>query len=124
MRNLTVLYDSKCGLCRRARTWLENEPKLVDLVFVPAASPEAQRLYPSIDPAATLVDMTVVSDEGEVYMGAKAWLMCLWALREYREWSLSLATPQLLPMARKIVEAVSQNRRRLGALRFLLTDIG
>ena len=113
MRELTVLYDPQCGLCRRAQAWLMSKPKYLDLVFVPASSDEARSRYPQLDHALTLTDLTVISDQGAVYRGPKAWLLCLWALREYREWSLRLSTPELLPTAKRVISMISQNRYQL-----------
>ena len=81
---LTVLYDAGCGLCRTARAWLASRAQLVPLEFVPAGSDEARRRYPALDPAETLADITVVADDGGVYTGDGAWIICLWALDGYR----------------------------------------
>lgn len=116
MRELTVLYDPQCGLCRRAQGWLMSKPKYLELVFVPAGSEEARRRYPQLDHSLTLTDLTVISDQGAVYSGPKAWLMCLWALREYREWSLRLSSPELLPTAKRVISMISQNRYQLEGL--------
>lgn len=107
---LTVLYDARCQLCRKARSWLEDQPKYVPLEFVAAGSDDARRLFPGLDPAWTLEDLTVVSAEGAVYRGAKAWVMCLWALRKYRETALRLSTPETMPVARRLIAWVSRNR--------------
>ena len=111
---LTVLYDAGCGLCRRARAWLEQEPQFVELRFVAAGSAAARQRFPELDPAATLAEITVVGDDGAVYRGARAWLICLWALRDYREWSQRLAAPTLQPSVERFVHWVSANRLRLG----------
>jgi predicted DCC family thiol-disulfide oxidoreductase YuxK len=116
IRRLTVLYDAKCGVCTRAQSWLANQPKFVELTFVPAASQEARCRYPELNHEMTLTELMVISDRGAVYWGAKAWLICLWALREYRAWSLRLATPELLPTARKVVSTISQHRYQLDGL--------
>ena len=55
----------------------------------------------------------MVSDEGGVYRGPQAWIMCLYALRDYREWSQRLAHPALLPWARRVCELLSENRFRV-----------
>jgi hypothetical protein len=86
----------------------------VDLAFVPAGSEAARRRFPQLDHAATTRDLTAISDEGAVYTGANAWLICLWALHDYRAWSLRLSSPELLPLARWLVIWVSQNRFRFG----------
>ncbi|HET8674285.1 MAG TPA: DCC1-like thiol-disulfide oxidoreductase family protein [Blastocatellia bacterium] len=123
MRQLTVLYDPQCGLCRRVQGWLLIQPKYVELTFVPVNSEEAHYRYPKLNHALTVKDVTVVSDEGAVYWGAKAWLMCLWALRNYRDWSFRLSSPELLPTARRVVSMISQNRHKLeGVGKLLLRD--
>jgi predicted DCC family thiol-disulfide oxidoreductase YuxK len=111
---LTVLYDGRCALCRRSQAWLESQPKFVPLEFVAAGSQEARRLFPGLDHDNTLVDLTVVGPNGEVYHAAKAWIMCLWALRKYRGTALRLATPELMPSAKWVITWVSRNRFRLG----------
>ena len=78
---LTVLYDVRCALCCRARAWLADQPKYVPMAFVAAGSNEAKRRFPGLDHDSTLEELTVVGWGGEVYRGAKAWVMCLWALR-------------------------------------------
>ena len=116
MRELTVLYDPQCGLCRRAQAWLISKPKYVELVFVPAGSEEARSRYPQLNHSLALTDLTAISDQGAVYNGPKAWLMCLWALREYREWALRLSSPELLPTAKRVISMISQNRYQLEGL--------
>ena len=113
---LTVLYDGRCALCRRARAWLDDQPKYVPLDYVVAGSPGARNRFPGLDHDNTLVDLTVVGMNGEVYHGAKAWIMCLWALKKYRGTALRLATPELMPSARRIIAWVSRNRFRVGTM--------
>lgn len=116
MRGLTVLYDQDCELCRRAQAWLVRQVALIPLEFIPAGSLTAQRRYPALDHRATLREVTVIGDGGEVYTGAKAWLMCLWALRDYRERALQWSTPERMVLARRFVAWVSRNRFRLSWL--------
>lgn len=113
IRKLTVLYDPACALCQRARIWLAAQPQYVRLEFIPAGSPLAKSRFPALDHETTLRELTVIGDGGEVYRGAKAWLMNLWALREYRETALRWSTPERLPLARRLVAWVSQYRRSL-----------
>jgi predicted DCC family thiol-disulfide oxidoreductase YuxK len=109
---LHVLYDADCDLCCRVRAWLEAQPKYVDLAFAAAGSAEARGRFPLLDHQVTLKEFTVVSSGGLVYRGAKAWLMCLWALREYRGWSLRLGSAELMPIARRVIAWASGNRFR------------
>ena len=115
MDTLTVLYDARCNLCSRLRAWLEAQPAYVELAFVPAGSQEARRRFPALDHAVTTSELTVISDDGAVYIEAKAFLICLWALRDYRAWSLRLSSPDLIPLARRVVLWVAQNRFRFGS---------
>jgi predicted DCC family thiol-disulfide oxidoreductase YuxK len=108
---LTVLYDAGCGVCRTARTWLASRAQLVPLEFVPAGSDEARRRYPALDPAETLADITVVADDGGVYTGDSAWIICLWALDGYRGLAARLTRPDLRPTARRMVQAAAALRR-------------
>ena len=110
---LTVLYDPECGLCRRAHEWLAEQSKLIELSFVQCVSDEARRRFPQLNHDLTKQDLTVIGDDGAVYFGPKAWLMVLWSLTRYREWSYRLATPELLPTTKRVVSAISQNRHQI-----------
>ena len=55
----------------------------------------------------------MVSDEGGVYRGGHAWIMCLYALEDYREWADRLASPALLPLARQGFAMLSKQRGRI-----------
>ena len=110
MKRLYVLYDAECAFCRRCRVWLAQQPAFVPLVFLPLQSPELACRFPGIERLSPAQELLVISDEGEVWHGAQAWIMVLWALREFREWSQRLARPVLLPFARRVCEMVSENR--------------
>jgi predicted DCC family thiol-disulfide oxidoreductase YuxK len=97
---LTVLYDDSCPMCRAFSGWLGRQPALVELDLVPAGSPRARYRFPALDHARTLEEITVVSDRGEVWEGAHAWVMCLWATAAHRSQAESLARPSRLPMAK------------------------
>lgn len=117
MKSLTVLYDPDCGLCRRLHGWLVEQSRLVELNLIPIKSDEARKRFPQLDHDLTAKDLTVISDQGEVYFGPKGWLMVLWALVGYREWSYRLATPELLPTTRRVVSLISQHRYQIGRIK-------
>ena len=112
IQRLTVLYDSACPLCRAAARWLGARAQLVPLELLPAASIAARRRFPTLDHRASQRDVTVVADTGAVYRGDAAWLACLWALDSYRDLAYRLASPELLPVARKVVAAAAAVRQR------------
>ncbi len=113
MKRLYVLYDSQCELCRRCRIWLARQPAYVPMAFLPFQSAEAECRFPGLRDLQPEKEIVVISDAGEVWQGEAAWVTCLWALREYREWSQRLAHPALLPFARRLCEAVSTHRHQL-----------
>ena len=123
MHTLYVLFDSDCALCRQCRRWLERQPAFLQLRFLPLNSEEVPCLFPGIERFQPREQLVVVTDEGAVYQGGHAWIMCLYALKEYRGWSQRLASPALLPLARRVCELISDNRLSLsGWFRHLNDD--
>ena len=113
MKRLYVLFDGECSLCGRCRTWLARQPAFLELCFLPFQSPEIAERFPGVLGLHPEEQLLVVSDEGGVYRGPQAWIMCLYALRDYRELSLRLAHPALLPSARRFCELLSEHRFRV-----------
>jgi predicted DCC family thiol-disulfide oxidoreductase YuxK len=114
MQHLVVLYDAHCSLCRRFKEWLAAQAPapnglggVVRLGFVAAGSADARRLYPGLDHEATLREVTVVADDGAVYVGDRAWIVCLWATRDHRHTAVRLAGPAMRPVARAMVQAAA-----------------
>lgn len=120
MKCLYVLYDAKCAICRKCSEWLMRQTAYVPLNFIPLQSPMRQQLFPGIDAFGPGEQLLVVSDTGAVYRGGSAWVMCLWALREYRGHSIRLANPILLPFARIVCEVLSAIRYRISRWLFWL----
>ena len=124
MEKLYVLYDAECGLCTWARRWLMRQPALIDLSFIPAGSALAQRLFPGLSrPGELPEELVVVSDEGGVYREGSAWIMCLFALDEYRDWANRLAHPLLRPLARQAFALLSRERSRISRWLSLASDV-
>jgi predicted DCC family thiol-disulfide oxidoreductase YuxK len=107
--SVTILYDAACGLCTFAKEWIEKQSPVVGVEFIAAGSVEAQRAFPQIPPS----ELAVVADTGEVWLGKHAWIVCLWALRDYRDMAFRLAGPALLRLSREAFLAVSRNRLAL-----------
>jgi predicted DCC family thiol-disulfide oxidoreductase YuxK len=116
MRELTVLYDQTCALCVRCRDWASAQRVFVPLRFVPCQSEEARTRYAGVPWLGE--ELVVASDEGDVWAGPAAFLVCLWALEDWREWSYTLAGSALAPMAERFFQALSSRRRSIAALLF------
>jgi predicted DCC family thiol-disulfide oxidoreductase YuxK len=110
MEKLYILYDPKCELCERLKDWLLVQRSWLGLSMIPAGSDKARKLFPELEKIATANDLVVISDEGEVYLNDRAWIMALYALEEYRDWACRLAHPLLLPLARQAFATLSRNR--------------
>ena len=109
---LTIVYDSDCGLCSRVKQWIGRQAPLVELRFVAAGSLEAARRFPRLPGG----ELAVVADTGEVWLGNHAWIVCLWALRGYRELAFRLTGPLLVTMAREAFAVLSANRAALSGM--------
>lgn len=123
MKTLTIFYDPRCGLCAKFRNWLETQPKRVNIQFTDFRSEEASRKFPGLLELGAERDVVVLADDGRWWQGTAAWLTCLWATREYRDWAFRMAAPALLPFVKKAVQLLSENRLTLSRLMKLQTDV-
>lgn len=114
MNTLTVLYDESCPLCVRCRNWMLSQPAYLPLELLPSGSAEAKRRYGAVPWLGA--ELCVVADTGEVWVGPAAFLMCLWALIEWRSWSYRLSGESLAPLAERFFHGISQKRRSIAAL--------
>ena len=116
MAALHILYDEACGLCDSFRKWLLRQPAHLHFDFIALQDPTVETRFPGIKRFEPDREIVVIDDEGQVYQGHNAWVLCLWATREHRVLSHRLASPRMLPMVRKICVLVSSNRLRLSQL--------
>jgi predicted DCC family thiol-disulfide oxidoreductase YuxK len=110
MEKLYVLYDSKCELCDRLKDWILVQRSWLGISVMAAASEKAKKMFPELEKVASANDLVVISDEGQVYLNDRAWIMVFYALEEYRDWAYRLSHPLLMPLARQAYAALSRNR--------------
>ncbi len=116
--SLTIIYDADCGLCSRTRDWIGRQEPFVGIGFVASGSPEARGRFPQL-PAG---ELAVVANTGDVWLGNSAWIVCLWALRGYRDLAFRLTSPLLLTMAREAFAVLSKSRSALSVMLGLKSD--
>ena len=106
IHSLVVLADLGCPMCARFARWLSDQPQVVPIEIIAAASPVAVHRFPQIDPADMLRELVVVADTGQLWRGASSWVTCLWATGHdgLARW---LSTPAGLPMARAAAYAAA-----------------
>jgi predicted DCC family thiol-disulfide oxidoreductase YuxK len=124
MDRLTVVYDASCHFCARCRWWLSRQPSYIPLEFLPQNSALLRERYPTLRLPDGKAELIVIDDDNAVYREDEAFLMCLYALREYRAWSLRLAEPAMRPLARAFFSQLSTRRHAFSRLLGPDTDQG
>ncbi|CAN5925265.1 hypothetical protein BH11MYX4_BH11MYX4_30590 [soil metagenome] len=114
MKQLTVLYDGACALCLRCVDFLAARRTFVPLELLACHSQSARDRFGAVPWLGE--ELVCVSDEGEVWVGPAAFLLCLWALTDYREWSYRLSGPAPAPLAERFFVALSSQRARVASL--------
>lgn len=109
---LTVLYDERCPLCRRLKAWLARQATLHPVAFVAADSAEARRRFPHLDHARTTRVLTLVTSDGAVYEGERAWLVCGWALPGWQPVTEGLGGPARLRLVALAARTADVYRHR------------
>jgi predicted DCC family thiol-disulfide oxidoreductase YuxK len=102
---LTVWFDGDCGFCTRVAKWLEGQPKFVAVHCV-AAQTAGKNSCP-LNTKELLDKMTVTASDGAIYRGTNAWITVLWALRNYRRWSLRFAQKSWRPWAENLFATIT-----------------
>jgi predicted DCC family thiol-disulfide oxidoreductase YuxK len=120
MTKLFVLYDPECGLCDVVRGWMLDQRSSMQIEVLARESPRALTLFPDIHPQPD--ELVVVDDEGSVYRGDSAFIICIYALDAYRAWAYRLSSPILRPFARRAFEMLSKNRKKISDLLALAND--
>jgi predicted DCC family thiol-disulfide oxidoreductase YuxK len=114
VRHLTVLYDGACALCIRCADFLAESRTFVPLEILSCQSRSARERFGAVPWLGE--ELVCVSDEGDVWIGPAAFLVCMWALADYREWSYRLSGPALAPLAERFFVAISSQRARIASL--------
>jgi len=109
-----VIYDETCELCRRCHHWLATQPTFIELRFVACGDPQAKALYG--DYPWYQIDLMVVSDDGQAWIGPDAFLMCLWATRRWRATSFRFRGKALRPMVERFFHSLSDNRATISGM--------
>ena len=119
---IEVYYDGRCGMCCSFHEWLNRQKRAFRVRFIPYQAEEAAERFPEIadlDPAREMVART---SEGQIIRGAEAWVWCLYSCANYRKMARRLASPALLPMAKRACQLLAANRRGLSRVFFRRKD--
>jgi len=123
MERIGVLYDETCGFCCECARWLSRQEQLVPVVCIPRQAREVGEAFGELDRPGTRPELVVVDSDGGVYRDADAWVVTLWALKDFRGWAKRFARPGLKPFARSLFEFVSSNRQVVSRILALESDL-
>jgi predicted DCC family thiol-disulfide oxidoreductase YuxK len=111
---LVVFYDGLCPVCVRCKEWLEGSAQRVPLSLHDCRGLLARARAAELPWLGR--ELVVVSDRGEVWVGPRAFLVCLWALASWRWLAELLATELLWPLGEVAFELVSEHRGAFASL--------
>ncbi len=69
------------------------------------------------NPLTSFKELIVIDNYGKIYKNENAFIMCLFATRKFRAWSIRLSRPMLKPLTKRFFTFLSNHR---GSLSFLL----
>lgn len=122
MKQLHVLYDAQSDFALRCYAWLSAQPDFLAMDFVPFQAAELIARFPGVERFRGNEPLLVISDEGAVYAGPSAFVMCLYALDGFQEWAIRLSAPALLPLARRAFELFLADGKKIARLMSKLDD--
>lgn len=108
MNALYILYDDTCSHSVRHCDWLAQQEAVVPLHFLPQRAKEARFRFPGIEAHIAPRELVVISDDGQLWTGPTASVMCLFSLEQHRELAQRLAHPALLAYSRTALELLSR----------------
>ncbi|MDB9741293.1 DUF393 domain-containing protein [Akkermansiaceae bacterium] len=122
INKIEVFYDGHCGMCCTFHEWLNKQKRAFEVEFIPYQSDRAIEVFPEIETLDPDKEMIVRTDDGEIYQGAEAWVICLHSGKKYQGIADKMASPALLPMAKKTCNILAANRLKLSGLLFKKKD--
>ena len=123
IHHIKAFYDAQCGMCTKARNRLSAEPTHLDVEFVALQSDTAKELLGThYDEKQLRKEIHVLADNGDLWVGADAWILLLWATCRWRSLATTLSNPVFKPVVKKVVSLISENRFRISDLMKLKPD--
>lgn len=116
IQNIEVYYDGRCAVCCTFHEWVNRQDRLFPVRFVAYQSEQAEILFPGVTLMDPGRDMIVRTDQRDVFRGAEGWVLCLLSCQRYQKCARRLASPQLLPVARKCCHLIAKNRLSLSKI--------
>ena len=110
----TIFYDANCRLCVRSRRTLERLRPRAELLFIDLQNDAAMSRYPMVDRQASLGQMFVLDDAGELSGGYDAFLALVPSVPSLRPLRRVLQSQPVRAIGWTVSRWVARNRYRLG----------
>lgn len=118
IQHIEVYYDGRCAICCTFHEWVNRQERLFPVRFIAYQSEQAELLFPGVTSMDPEGDMIVRTNEGDVFRAAEGWVLCLLSCQKYQKYARRLASPQLLPLAKKCCHLIASNRLTLSKILF------
>lgn len=122
IKKIEVYYDGRCAMCSTFQEWVSQQHRAFEVEFVPYQSERAEELFAGVLEMDPDRDMIVRTDQGDIFRGAEGWVLCMLSCQSYETWAKRLASPQLLPVARKTCNLIAANRLSISKVLFRKKD--
>ena len=122
IQKIEVFYDGRCGMCCSFHEWINRQPRAYRIDFIPYQSPDAEKVFPGIGTLDPAREMIVRTDQGKIYRGAEAWVLCLHSCANHQTAARKLATPGMLSVAIRACRVLAANRHSLSKVFFRRKD--
>jgi len=122
IKKIEVYYDGRCAMCCTFQEWVSQQNRAFEVEFVPYQSERAEELFAGVREMDPDRDMIVRTDQGKIFRGAEGWVLCMLSCQSYERWARRLASPQLLPVARKTCNLIAANRLGISKVLFRKKD--
>jgi predicted DCC family thiol-disulfide oxidoreductase YuxK len=116
--SIDIFYDGSCGMCCTFKDWLVAEERAFAIQCLPYQSEKAAEVFPGLSEHEPEKVMVVRTDQGEVFKGAEAWVLCLYSCKHHQKKAKTLSSKFLLPLAMKTCNLIAANRQGISDLFF------
>ena len=122
IKSIEVYYDGRCAMCCTFQEWVMRLKRSFGVEFVAYQSARAEEIFPGVGELDPDRDMIVRTNEGEIFRGAEGWVLCMLSCGSYEKWANRLASPGLLPVAKKTCNLIAANRLGISKILFRKKD--
>lgn len=114
MKKLTIIYDGKCGFCKKWIDWVKERDENEVFKFLPCESQERTNRFPEINTQDCLAAMYIVTPDKTFYRGADALPKILQELPRWKLISYLLSLPGINLITWPAYRIIAKNRYRFG----------